>query len=144
MAIIYLKKETPKVESDRSEIQHTVKEILEQVKIQGDEAIRFYEEKFDNYSPETYKISLEEIKAAKDKLPSRVKQELDFARERVTAFAQRQKESIHEFYEEFSPGIWMGQKLIPLESCGCYIPAGRYPCALSPVMSVIPAESRGG
>lgn len=143
MGITFLKKETPQEESDRSKVQNTVKEILDKVKDQGNEAIRFYEEKFDNYSPESYRIPPEEIKAAKVKLPEEVKEELNFAIARVTAFAQKQKESIHEFYEEFSPGVWMGQKVIPVESCGCYIPAGRYPCALSPVMSVIPAKVSG-
>jgi sulfopropanediol 3-dehydrogenase len=143
MSITYLKKEIQQEESNRSKIQNIVREILQNVKNKGDDAIRFYEKKFDNYSPESYRISLEEIKEAKNKLPKEVLDELNFAIQRVTTFAQKQRDSIQEFYEEMSPGIWMGQKILPVESCGCYIPAGRYPCALSPVMSVIPAKVAG-
>ena len=70
-------------------------------------------------------------------------EELDYAIEQVTDFAQAQKDSLVEFENEIRPGMQMGQRIIPVDSCGCYVPAGRYPCLTSAVMSVIPAKVAG-
>ena len=76
-------------------------------------------------------------------LPADVIEELDFAIERVTEFCRAQKESVTEFEKEMLPGMTMGQRIIPVDSCGNYVPAGRYPCLTSAVMSVIPAKVAG-
>jgi len=138
-----IKKEKPVTEADIRQLQEVVRSILEDVREEGDNAIRYYEKKFDGYEPESFLVSREEAAKARDKLPSEVLEELDFAMDQVTTFAQAQKESMVAFEKEIGPGIVMGQRIIPVSSCGCYVPAGRYPCLTSAVMSVIPAKVAG-
>ncbi|MEX1347057.1 MAG: histidinol dehydrogenase [Desulfobacterales bacterium] len=130
-------------EEDVQRLQKTVKSILSKVKTDGDSAIRYYEKKFDDFDPPSFRISEEEAAKAGEELPVEVIEELDFAIEQVTAFARAQRDSMVEFEKEIRPGMLMGQRIIPLGSCGCYVPAGRYPCLTSAVMSVIPAKVAG-
>jgi histidinol dehydrogenase/sulfopropanediol 3-dehydrogenase len=130
-------------EEDVQQLQKTVKSILSKVKTDGDSAIRYYEKKFDDFDPPSFHISEEEAAKAGEELPVEVIEELDFAIEQVTAFARAQRDSMVEFEKEIRPGMLMGQRIIPLGSCGCYVPAGRYPCLTSAVMSVIPAKVAG-
>lgn len=138
-----IKRAVPVTEEDVTQLQDTVRSILAEVKEKGDSAIRFYEKKFDNYEPETFRITSEQAAMAKDELPDQVIEELDFAISQVTAFAKLQKESIVEFEKEIAPGMRMGQRIIPVDSCGCYVPAGRYPCLTAAVMSIVPAKVAG-
>jgi sulfopropanediol 3-dehydrogenase len=138
-----IKSAVPVAEEDVQQLQETVKSILTRVKTEGDKAVRYYEKEFDNYDPPTFRISEEQAAQAVEHLPAEVIEELDFAIEQVTAFAQAQKESLVEFEKEIRPGMRMGQRIIPMDSCGCYVPAGRYPCLTSAVMSVIPAKVAG-
>ena len=130
-------------EEDVQQLQKTVKSILSKVKTDGDSAVRYYEKKFDNFDPPSFRISEDEAAKAGEELPVEVIEELDFAIEQVTAFARAQRDSMVEFEKEIRPGMLMGQRIIPLDSCGCYVPAGRYPCLTSAVMSVIPAKVAG-
>ena len=138
-----IKKAKPITEEGVRQLQETVGSILQRVKKDGDSALRFYEKKFDNYEPTSFLISPAEAAKAGERLPSEIIEELDFAIERVTAFAKAQEESFTEFEKEMLPGIQMGQRIIPIASCLCYVPAGRYPCLTSAVMSVIPAKVAG-
>ena len=143
MNLKVLKNENPVPEEDIRKLQDSVRSILERVKKEGDKALRFYEKKFDNYEPDSFRITAKEAAKAKAKLPPEVIEELDFAVEQVGAFARAQKESLVEFEKEFGRGIKLGQRIIPVDSCGCYVPAGRYPCLTSAVMSVLPAKVAG-
>jgi histidinol dehydrogenase/sulfopropanediol 3-dehydrogenase len=138
-----IKRERPVPEADVRQLRKTVGAILGRVKEKGDAAVRFYEKKFDRFEPESFRVSPNEAAAARDKLPRPVIAELDFAIERVTAFAQAQRDSLTEFEKEMLPGMVMGQRVVPVESAGCYVPAGRYPCLTSAVMSVVPAKVAG-
>jgi histidinol dehydrogenase len=138
-----IKKEVPVPEADIRQLQEVVRSILEDVREEGDNAIHYYEKKFDDFEPESFLVTPEEAAKARDQLPPEVVEELDFAIDQVTAFAQAQKESMVEFEKEIGQGIVMGQRIIPVSSCGCYVPAGRYPCLTSAVMSVVPAKVAG-
>jgi sulfopropanediol 3-dehydrogenase len=138
-----IKSAVPVAEADVRQLQETVKSILARVRTEGDNAIRYFEKEFDNYDPSSFRISEALAAKAKAQLPAEVVEELDFAIEQVTAFAGAQKDSIVEFEKEIRPGMRMGQRIIPVDSCGCYVPAGRYPCLTSAVMSVIPANVAG-
>jgi len=138
-----IKSAVPVAEEDVQQLQKTVKSILARVKTDGDDAVRYYEKEFDDYDPPSFRISEKQAAAAMEQLPVEVVEELDYAIEQVTAFAQAQKESMVEFEKEIRPGMRMGQRIIPVDSCGCYVPAGRYPCLTSAVMSVIPAKVAG-
>lgn len=138
-----IKSAVPVAEEDVQQLQETVKSILARVKTEGDDAVRYYEKEFDAYDPPSFRIGEKQAAAAMEQLPAEVVEELDFAIEQVTAFAQAQKESMVEFEKDIRPGMRMGQRIIPVDSCGCYVPAGRYPCLTSAVMSVIPAKVAG-
>jgi len=143
MNVKIIKESRSRTEGDIQKLQDTVKSILDRVKREGDSAVRNYEQKFDNYSPESFLVTEDEAVKSKDELPHEIIDELDFAIEKVTSFAKAQRETIKEFEKEIYPGVMMGQRVIPVESCGCYVPAGRYPCLTSAVMSVIPAKVAG-
>jgi sulfopropanediol 3-dehydrogenase len=138
-----IKKEVAVTEKDIQQLQDTVRDIISNVQKNGDDALRFYAKKFDRYEADSFLVTRAEAAKAQDELPKEVIEELDFAIQQVTAFAQAQKDSITPFEKEFGPGIRMGQRIIPLDSVGCYVPAGRYPCLTSAVMSVAPAKVAG-
>jgi histidinol dehydrogenase/sulfopropanediol 3-dehydrogenase len=143
MYVKVIKEERPTVRRDVQQLRETVSTILEKVKNEGQSALRYYEKKFDNYTPDSFLVSRQDAAKAESELPTQIIEELDFAIEQVTAFAQAQKNSLTEFEKEILPGMKMGQRIIPVSSCGCYVPAGRYPCLTSCVMSVIPAKVAG-
>jgi histidinol dehydrogenase len=138
-----LKSEKPVTAEDARQLQETVREILGRVKSEGDAALRFYSKKFDNYDPPAFRLPMEEAAKAKDELPPAVVEELDFAIEQVGAFAQAQKDRLTAFETEIRPGMRMGHRVVPVESVGCYLPAGRYPCLTTGVMAVMPAKVAG-
>ena len=138
-----LKSEVPVTKADVRQLQNTVQEILGRVQEDGDEALRFYSQKFDDFAPESFLVRPEEAAIAAEELPKPVIEELDYAIQQVGAFAQAQRDSMTEFEKEIAPGMRMGQRIIPVESAGCYVPAGRYPCLTSAVMSVMPAKVAG-
>lgn len=138
-----IKGEVPEAEQKVRHLEESVSAILARVKDEGEEAIRFYSREFDNYEPASFLVTREEAAKAADLLPPAVIEELDFAMQQVKAFARAQRESLTEFETEISPGAWMGQRIVPVASCGCYVPAGRYPCLTAAVMSVMPARIAG-
>jgi sulfopropanediol 3-dehydrogenase len=142
MSIRIIKEAKPVTEQDVQQLQDTVSAILKKVRDEGDEALRFYAKKFDNYE-KPFLVTPEEAAKVKDVLPPEVMEELDFAIAQVTAFATEQRASITEFEKEFFPGFTMGHRVLPVASCGCYVPSGRYPCLTSAVMSVLPAKVAG-
>ena len=100
-----LKNEVPVTTADVRQLQDTVQQILSRVKDEGDSALRFYSQKFDNYEPDSFLVTREEAAQAADELPQSVREELDFAIQQVGAFAQAQRESMGEFEKEIAPGI---------------------------------------
>jgi len=143
MAYREIKKAARQVEQVQQQVEETVRSILEKVRQEGDGAIAYYEKKFDNFEPETFRVSEEEAVASKAKLPEHIVHEIHSSVERALAFARIQKESLVEFEKELSPGQIVGQKLIPLESCGCYAPGGRYPSITSAILTIAPAKVAG-
>lgn len=138
-----LKQETTVAEQDVRELEERVAAILARVKAEGDAALRFYSKQFDRYEPVSFRVTREEAARAADVLPAAVIEELDFAIGQVGAFARAQRDSMVEFEQEIRPGMRMGQRIVPVGSCGCYVPAGRYPCLTAAVMSVMPAKVAG-
>lgn len=138
-----IKKATPHTKKTQPQVEKTVYSILEKIRQEGDRAIAYYEKEFDNYEPETFLVSEEEAVRAKDKLPADIVDEIDYSIERATSFARIQRDSLVEFEKELLPGQIVGQKLIPLESCGCYAPGGRYPSITSAILTIAPAKLAG-
>ncbi|MBW2208022.1 MAG: histidinol dehydrogenase, partial [Deltaproteobacteria bacterium] len=142
MGAKFLKKAKPVLEEDVKTLRQSVEDILERVRKEGDEALAFYSKTFDKFEG-AIRVSEEEAGSAKDELPEDIIKGLDFAIERVTAFAEAQMAQLSEFEQEMIPGVHMGHRLVPVDSCAAYVPAGRYPCLTSAVMSLVPAKVAG-
>ena len=129
MAITYLKKadKTPLTGTD--ETQAIVRAMLERLESEGEEAAMAYAKELDGYEGEAI-VSQEQIAAAGDKVSPQLKDDIQFALDRVRTFAEAQKASITSFETELSPGLWAGQKLIPIETAGCYVPGSLCPCCV--------------
>ncbi len=142
MAITYLKKadKTPLTGTD--ETQAIVRAMLERLESEGEDAAMAYAKELDGYEGEAI-VSQEQIAAAADKVSPQLKDDIQFALDRVRTFAEAQKASISSFETELSPGLWAGQKLIPIETAGCYVPGGRYAHVASAVMSIATAKVAG-
>ena len=139
----YLKKPIEKSEKDLATVSETVREIIQKVKKEGEAAIRYYSEKFDNWSPKSFKVSKDEILSAKKKLPAREIEDIDFCQSQIRNFATEQMKRLVDFEVETLPGIHLGQKIIPVSSSGSYIPGGRYPMLASAHMTVITPKVAG-
>ena len=116
--------------------------MLARIEVEGEDAVRAYAEKLDAFTGDVI-VSQDQIAAAADKVSDQLKADIQFSYDRVTKFAEAQKQSISEFETELSPGLWAGQKLILIETAGCYVPGGRYAHVASAIMSVATAKVAG-
>jgi sulfopropanediol 3-dehydrogenase len=139
----YLKKAIKTPESDDSETQKIVERILKDVRENGEDAyLRHYGAKFENWSGKLI-LTKEEIDEIGSTIPDQVKEDLKFAYEQIYGFAVKQRESMQEFKTEITPGVTLGQRLIPCNCAGCYIPGGRFAHAASAIMSIATARAAG-
>lgn len=142
MPITYLKKAEKTAATGEDETRNIVAGMLAEIEAGGEDAARAYGEKLDNFTGNIV-VTREEIEAASAKVSQRLKDDIRFAFDRVKKFAEAQKASISEFETELSPGLWAGQKLIPMTTAGCYVPGGRYAHVASAIMSVGTAKVAG-
>ena len=143
--IRYIKKrsESNSVSEDKSSIEETVRSILSDIRERGDAALEHYSGHFDNWSPESFQLSEDEIDAAISKLNKSEIEDIKFAQNQIRHFAQKQLETMNELEVETLPGVFLGHKHIPIENVGCYVPGGRYPMVASAHMSVLTAKVAG-
>lgn len=124
----------------------TVKSVLEEVQSKGDAALRIYGTKFDVAVPQIFEVPMEELKNAAEKLKIQKRDEYDaivYSHDLALRFAKLQRKSFKDFEEELEPGLFTGQKTIPVETAGCYVPAGRFPLVSTVIMTVTPAVAAG-
>ena len=126
-----------------AKVRHIVEGILEEIGQDGDAAVRRYSEKFDNWSPPSYRLSRDEIDACYRELPESTIADIRFAQEQVGNFARIQREALRDVEVETLPGVTLGHKNIPVNSVGCYVPGGKYPLVASAHMSVVTAKVAG-
>ncbi len=123
-------------------VEKTVTRIVNDVRQNGDPALRRYAEKFDGLCPrQQFRVSAEEIRAPIAQIPAGLRDALKQAAASIRQFCEWQKP--HEFRRESHPGVWVGQVVRPVESVGCYVPGGRFPLPSSLLMTVIPAQVAG-
>lgn len=139
----YLKKALEKPVEDVTAVRETVRTILEKIRTEGEDGLRYYSEKFDNWSPKSFRVSDDDIRSARAKLPVTEVEDIDFCQAQIKKFAQEQMKRIVSFEVETLPGVHLGQKIIPVSSSGSYIPGGRYPMLASAHMTVITPKVAG-
>jgi sulfopropanediol 3-dehydrogenase len=129
-------------EADRR-VRQTVEGILDDVAARGDEAVRELSERFDKWSPPSFRLSQDEIDGLIASLPAQVIEDIAFAQAQIRRFAEAQLGTIHDLEIETLPGVRLGHRNIPVASVGCYVPGGRYPMVASAHMSVLTAKVAG-
>ncbi len=142
MTITHLKKSNPPQQAIDTATADTVARMLAEIEAQGEDAVRRYARDLDGYSGDIV-LGPAHFAAAEQALTPGIKADIRFARDRVQDFAQRQRDSLHEFKAELLPGLEVGQRLIPCSTAGCYVPGGRYAHAASAIMSVGTAQVAG-
>ncbi|WP_439155300.1 histidinol dehydrogenase [Yoonia sp.] len=142
MAREYLKKATLTATSDASDVRDIVNKILSDIEAGGDDAAREYAAKFDKYNGNII-LTAEEIAAASDLVPDKLKADIQFAQDNVRRFAEAQKSTLTDVELEIVPGLIAGQKAIPVDAAGCYAPGGRYSHVASAIMTVTTAKVAG-
>jgi sulfopropanediol 3-dehydrogenase len=139
----YLKKAEPVGEQVTQDIRGSVSEILMAIEREGTTAVRRYSEQLDDWNPESFVVSEEEILRAEDSVDEELKGYINFAQEQVRNFAQLQRETLVDCEWETLPGVVLGQKQIPVNAAGCYAPGGRYPVLASTIMGLVTAKVAG-
>ena len=145
MTVEFLKEGKPQNEraDDDAKVRQIVETTLADIEARGDAAVRELAEKFDNYSPASYRLSQEEIDSLIAEVSPRDMEDIKFAHEQVKAFAKAQRDSMKDIEVETMPGVILGHKNIPVQSVGCYVPAGKFPMVASAHMSVLTAAVAG-
>ncbi|MFL6835289.1 MAG: histidinol dehydrogenase [Xanthobacteraceae bacterium] len=126
-----------------AKVRETVERILVEVEARRDAAVRELSQRFDNWSPPSFKLTANEIERAISRIAKRDLDDIKFAQAQVRNFAQKQKETLHDLEVETLPGVVLGHRHIPVNSIGCYVPGGRYPMVASAHMSIVTARVAG-
>ena len=129
--------------ADAKRVRDIVTGIIEDIETRGDAALREISEKFDKWNPTSFRLSPQEIEACLAQLSRRNLDDIEFAQAQVRNFAQIQRSTIKDIEAETLPGVVLGQKNIPVDSVGCYVPGGKYPLVASAHMSVVTAKVAG-
>ena len=138
----YLKtgKSREEKENANQKIKETVENILKKIEKGGDGAVRELSIQFDDYNPNSFKLTKVEIEELVDSLTERELSDIKFAQQQVRNFAEIQRASMTDVEVETLPGVILGHKNIPVQSVGCYVPAGKFPMVASAHMSVATAS----
>ncbi|MCL3880862.1 histidinol dehydrogenase [Marivita sp. GX14005] len=141
----YLKRGKPEAEraEDDAKTREVVEATLADIETRGDAAVRDLAAKFDDYTPESFRLSQQDIDALMAELTPRELDDIRFAQEQVRNFAQAQRDSMLDIEVETLPGVILGHRNIPVQSVGCYVPGGKFPMVASAHMSVATASVAG-
>jgi sulfopropanediol 3-dehydrogenase len=124
-------------------VRQTVETILADIAAHGEQGVRQYSEKFDKWSPASFRLSDAEIQECVRALPAQVITDIEFAQTQIRNFALAQRAALKDVEVETLPGVVLGHRNIPVSSVGCYVPGGRYPMVASAHMSVVTAKAAG-
>lgn len=141
----FLKRSKPEGEKweEDEKVRKSVEEILNNIEKRGDSAIRELSRKFDNFSPDSFRLSEDEIRKCMEKVDQRDLDDIIFAQKQIRRFAEAQLGSIKDIELETMPGVILGHRNIPVQSVGCYVPGGKFPMVASAHMSVLTASVAG-
>ena len=138
----YLKRAARTATDDSGDVRATVQQILDEIEAGGEDKAREYAAKFDRYEGNIV-LTPDEIAAAAEAVPQKLKDDIQFAHDNVRRFAEAQKATIVDMEMEVQPGLMAGQKAIPVQAAGCYAPGGRYAHIASAMMTVTTAKVAG-
>jgi sulfopropanediol 3-dehydrogenase len=139
----YLKKASTSSDLDRLQIEKTVSQILAEIEREGTDAIRRYSVKFDGWNPPSFRVSPAQISQAEEQVAAELQAQIEFSRLQVERFARLQRASLIDFQVESLPGVTLGQKQIPVNAVGSYVPGGAYPLIASALMTIVVPKVAG-
>jgi sulfopropanediol 3-dehydrogenase len=139
----YLKQAPPPAPQDRTRLEETVRKMLADIDANRDEAVKRYARELDRWESGAFRVSADEIRKVARDLPESFKADFEYSLAQVVGFAKRQLDTLKSFETELEPGIVLGQKMIPVERVGCYVPGGKFPLVASAIMSVGTAKAAG-
>jgi sulfopropanediol 3-dehydrogenase len=142
MSLQYLKKAGKTPETESGNAREVVAGMLAEIEKRGEAAVREYAEKLDGWKGGIL-VAPEEVERRTRDIPAGIKRDIEFATERVRRFALAQRDSLREFSTEVAPGLTAGQRLVPVNVAGCYVPTGRYAHIASAYMSIATAKAAG-
>ena len=140
MAIDYLKRAAKTPETETATARRVAAEMIGEIARNGENAVRDYARKLDQWTGDIV-VSAAEIERRTSEIPGDIRRDIDFATAQVRKFALAQRASIREFSTEIHPGLIAGQRLIPVNVAGCYVPTGRYAHIASAYMSIATAKA---
>jgi sulfopropanediol 3-dehydrogenase len=145
MSATYLKEAVPaaQVAADLAGVRATVAGVIADIRQRGDAAVREYSAKFDQWSPEDFRLSAGQIEEIVAGVPAQAIADIEFAQQQVRDFADAQLASMSEIEVETLPGVYLGHRHLPVESAGAYVPGGRYPLTASAHMTILTAKVAG-
>ena len=129
--------------ADVAKVRQTVEAILADIEKRGDDAVREYSRKFDNWDPSSFKLSEAQIQACLKEMSARDIDDIRFAQAQIRNFAQIQKDALRDVEVETMPGVVLGHRNVPVNSVGCYVPGGKYPLLASAHMTILTAKVAG-
>ena len=141
----WLKQAISKQDKDEAQqqVRETVEKQLADIETRGDTAVRELSKRFDNWEPEEFKLSEEQIQDCINRLDTRTLDDIRFAQDQIRNFAQLQRDSMKDVEEETLPGVILGHRHIPMNRVGSYVPGGKFPMVASAHMSVVTAKVAG-
>ena len=141
----WLKQAISKQDKDEAQqqVRETVEKLLADIETRGDAAVRELSKRFDNWGPEKFKLSEEQIQECINRLDTRTLDDIRFAQDQIRNFAQLQRDSMKDVEEETLPGVILGHRHIPMNRVGSYVPGGKFPMVASAHMSVVTAKVAG-
>ncbi|MBU6244843.1 MAG: histidinol dehydrogenase [Actinomycetales bacterium] len=143
MTRVYLKQAQQAQPDADARVREVVAEVIGDVAARGDAAVRDASERFDQWSPASFRLSGEQIEAAMVSLPDGLIDDIRFAQRQVRAFAEAQRASMHDIEVETLPGVFLGHRHLPVSDVGAYVPGGRYPLLASAHMTALTAKVAG-
>lgn len=126
-----------------ADVRQIVEGVIADIRERGDEAVREYSKKFDDYAPESFLLTEEQLDEIVARVHEQVLDDIRFVQEQVRRMAQKQLESLSDFEIETLPGVKLGQKNVPIQAAGAYIPGGKYPLLASAHMTIVTAKVAG-
>lgn len=142
MAVSKLKSASRQPQGNEAAAREVAAEMLANIKSGGEAAVRDYARRLDKWEGEIL-VGPAEMERRTASIPDGIKRDIEFAAGQVRKFAQAQMASVREFELELAPGLVAGQRLIPVNVAGCYVPTGRYAHIASAYMSIATAKAAG-
>ncbi|MFW5919095.1 MAG: histidinol dehydrogenase [Halanaeroarchaeum sp.] len=126
-----------------ADVTDAVHDVLADVRSDGDDAIRKFTRQWDDVERADLRVADAEIEAAREDLSAAEREAIDHTIENVRAFHEEQRNHVQSFEKEFQDGVTLGQRMVPIETVGVYIPGGRHPLVAAPAMTIVPAVVAG-